>query len=139
MFSVQLIISKRFDELVGNKLLRKFLNAFGKIFLIEWRKTSGSSAYWAGKSKTRPPEPTRLTSRSGRLRASITRVNADNISKVTVSETDVLVEHGSRVPYAARQEYQKGGARSYLRRSLKWLIDNRIQEFVNAAFVKVWK
>lgn len=139
MFTVNLELSKRFENLVGVGFTQKLLKAFGDIWLREWRKTSASSTYWASRSLKRPPEQSRLTPRTGRLRASISRVGGDNISRVRVQNDSAMITHGSRVPYAARQEYQNRGQRSYLRRSLHWMLDNRVSEIAHAAFAKVWR
>ena len=136
-------------QVVENGLwMKTFLTAFGIAFSKEWEDNSRSSKYWRigiRKSKTKPaPIPNKLTERSGLLRESLKMGQANNISKMKVSDKELVVTRGvkasGKMMYAYRQEKQLGEQRSYLGRALDKtitklnLIKKRATILTNGAF-----
>lgn len=144
MFNVTYTMSRKLQDLIATRggFKERLFRMFGLNLLKAWHREAGSEKFWrkgsvsvayrgVGRFKVSTrllrAVPDRLTVRSGRLiRAS--RGGVGGYGSVVVSETGVEVVKGIRgIPYAARQEYQKGGARSYVRRSAKWMLDNLAQ------------
>ena len=134
MFNIKIEVSSRLQKLLDGSFMQRFFLLFGNLFLDEWQKQAASGKYWIGgaakvlprKSKT-APHPTMLTVRTGVLRGSLQKGATDSIRNVTVGEDSFKMSLGSRVVYAARQEYQKGGARSYVRRAFEWMKINKVE------------
>lgn len=150
-------MSKRLRSLIETRggFKERLYLFFARNLLKEWNKEAGSERWWRKGSVLVPFKgvghfkvstrlmavvPDRLTVRSGRLiRAA--RGKQGGVGRVAVNEKGFEVVKGVQgIPYAARQEYQKGGARSYVRRAAKYMLDHvaavlwkkSIREAVNA-------
>lgn len=134
-------MSRRLKHLIASRggFIERLMRILGLKILKAWDKEASSSRWWrrgnvivpfkgSGRykihSRVMAPLPDRLTVRSGRLiRAA--RGGVGGYGSVTVKEKGFKVTKGTRgVPYAARQEYQKAGDRSYIRRGISYVVEN---------------
>lgn len=144
----ELVITKsdKLKAIEDGSFLSQYLLQFGHLFLDEWEKESQSTDYWRkgaftqtrnfGKVSIAKPLPNKLTERTGVLIESQKQQSQMGINNVKLSGTTLTVTKGSRVVYAARQEYQLGGARSYVRRSLAKLLSTRMEIIKKRAMKK---
>jgi hypothetical protein len=133
-------VSTKLRKILEPGFLQKFFLIFGNLFLDEWQKQSASTKYWrgggariVGRASSFKAVASKLTVRSGTLIGSLQKGAGDSIRNVTAGENKFTMSLGSRVVYAARQEYQNSGARSYVRRAFEWMKQNKLDKFKRQA------
>lgn len=147
-------MSRRLKYLIASRggFIERLMRILGLKILKAWNKEAASSRRWrsgniyvpfkgSGRFKVHTrlmaPLPDRLTVRTGRLRraarggvggSGLDASGAGGFGLVSVHKDGFVVTKGTRgVPYAARQEYQKAGARSYIRRGLSYVLRNSLK------------